>query len=82
MVWFTLLFLGMALALWIGFWLLLVLFALGVMAVIWSHLRVYLLKKGILNPTPGVRSSNVIIESETTITTIEGDFKRVEEGEE
>ncbi len=53
-VWFALLCVGVVVALWLSFWVLLAIFAIGVVAVIWSHLRDYLLAKGILNPTPGV----------------------------
>lgn len=79
-LWFGLLFVGLIVALWIGFWLLLALFVIGVAMVLWTHLRAYLLAKGILNPTPGVPPSDVIREAETTTTTtlIEGDFTRVE----
>ena len=74
MVGFALLLMGMGLAIWVSFWLLLFLFAVGVVAVLWTHLRVYLLAKGILNPTPGVPP-----EAPTeNVTTIEGDFKRVD----
>lgn len=71
-------FIGIALAVWIGIWILLALFALGLVMVIWSHLRDYLLRKGILNPTPGVPPSGVIIE-ETTTTVIDADYTRVDE---
>jgi hypothetical protein len=74
MVWFGLLFLGIAFALWVGIWVLLALFLLGVAAVCWAHLRDFLVAKGILNPNLG-RSHR---ESETTTTLIEGDFTRVD----
>lgn len=71
---------GIVIALWIGIWILLALLVVGVGMVIWSHLRDYLLAKGILNPRPGVPMDGVIIEEQNT-TIIEGDFKRVEESE-
>jgi hypothetical protein len=74
---FALLLLGMGIALWVSFWLLLFLFAVGVAAVVWTHLRDYLLAKGILNPRPGVPPEEPSSTSKPT-TTIEGDFKRVD----
>lgn len=81
MVWFALLFIGIGLALWISFWVLLVLFGLGVVMILWTHLRDFLLAKGILNPTPGVPPDGIIIEHEAdrVTTLIEGDFERVED---
>jgi len=76
MVWFAVLLLGMGIALWVSFWLLLFLFGVGVAAVVWTHLREYLLAKGILNPTPGVPPEESA--SSPSVTTIEGDFKRVD----
>ena len=76
MVGFALLLLGMGVALWVSFWLLLFLFCVGVAAVLWAHLRDYLLTKGILNPTPGVPLNEE--DSDPSVTTIEGDFKRVD----
>lgn len=85
MLWFTLLFIGVAVALWVSFWLLLVLFSLGVMAVMWARLRNFLLNKGIINPSPGVPLTDAddVTESDTTIITtlIEGDFTRVDDEE-
>ena len=77
MLGFAVLLLGIAFALWISFWLLLALFVGGLAMVIWSHLRDYLLAKGILNPRPGVP-----IDEQTdapSVTTIEGNFSRVDE---
>jgi len=75
MVGFALLLLGVGVALWVSFWLLLFLFGVGVAAVLWTHTRDYLLRKGILNPTPGVPPQ----EGETSENiTIEGSYKRVD----
>lgn len=67
----TILFL--ALAAWIGMWLLLVLAALSLGVALWR----YLVAKGIVNPRPG-QPINTDSE-ETTITVIEGEFEHVEE---
>lgn len=79
MLWLAVMVLGIALALWIGFWLLLGLFALGVAMVLWSHLRAFLLAKGILNPTPGVPPVFGDAAAEAKAPLIEGDFTRVDE---
>lgn len=71
---FALLLLGIGLALWVSFWVLIVLLVLAMLAVVWSHLRDYLLAKGILNPTPGVPPPA----DSPAAPTIEGDFKRVD----
>jgi hypothetical protein len=72
---FALLLLGIGIALWVSFWLLLVLFCVGAVMVIGSHLRDYLLKKGILNPTPGVPPAPP---GEENAPVIDGDFTRIE----
>ncbi|MES2983776.1 MAG: hypothetical protein V4735_01145 [Pseudomonadota bacterium] len=76
MLGFALLLLGIGVALWISFWLLLVLFCVGLGMVIWTHVKSFLLAKGILNPTPGVRMQPP---GEAEATLIEGDFQRVDE---
>ncbi len=73
MVGFALFLLGIGIALWVSFWLLAILFGIGLIAVIWSHLRDYLLRKGILNPTPGIPPA-----ADADITVIEGNYTRVE----
>ena len=82
MLGFVVLFVGIALALWVGIWILLAVFAIGIVLVIWAHLKDFLLKKGILNPTPGLRPDGVIIDHEPqaqeNVTLIEGDYKRVD----
>jgi hypothetical protein len=78
MLGFALLCLGIAFALWVSFWLLLALFALGLMAVVWSHLRNFLLAKGILNPRPSRPTDDITEQNEAIITVIEGDYKRVD----
>ena len=50
MVGFGLLLLGIAFALWVSLWLLVILFGLGVCAVVYSHIRSWLIEKGIVNP--------------------------------
>jgi hypothetical protein len=76
MLGFALFLLGIGIALWVSLWLLVILFAIGLIAVIWSHLRGYLLRKGILNPTPGIPPSP----PEANATVIEGNYTRVESG--
>lgn len=73
---FALLFLGLAFAVWVSLWLLLALFALGIVTVLWSHLKGYLLAKGILNPKPGVPP--VAEDTAPRVTVIEGDYRRVD----
>ncbi len=75
MVWFAVLLVGIVFVLWIGLWLFVALFALGAVMMLWGHLHAYLLRKGILNPTPGVPMDE---EVKTTTTVIEGDFIRVD----
>ncbi|MFM9889383.1 MAG: hypothetical protein ACKVOE_01875 [Rickettsiales bacterium] len=76
MVGFAVLLLGLAFAVWVSLWLLLALFAIGLIAVVWAHLKTYLIAKGILNPTPGVPP--VTEDAPPTITVIDGDYKRVD----
>ncbi len=66
---------GIALAVWIGFWLLLVLACLSLGLMLWR----YLVQKGIVNPTPGIRPEAESVEESTEITVIEGTFERVEQ---
>ncbi len=75
MLGFALFLIGIGIALWVSLWLLVFLFAVGIIAVIWSHLRGYLLAKGILNPTPGIPPQP----GDTTI--IEGSFTHLEASE-
>jgi len=75
---FALLCLGIAFALWISFWLLLALFALGVAAVAWSHLRDFLLAKGILNARPARHFQAEDAQNTSTPTVIDGDYKRID----
>jgi len=77
LVYFFLVVIGIAVALWIGFWLFLILFALGAAVLAWNYLRAYLLAKGILNPTPGVPPGEETTVETATITVIEGDFTHV-----
>ena len=74
MLGFGLLILGIAFALWVGIWVLLFLFALGIGMVVWSHLRSFLLAKGILNPTPGIPPDPA---DHPGVTIVEGDFKHL-----
>ena len=76
MLGFALLLLGLAVALWVSFWVLLVLFGAAVIVMAYSYLRTVLLAKGILNPTPGVRPAPMDGEH---ITIVDATFERVEE---
>ncbi len=79
MVYFALLFLGIVLALYISFWVLLAVFSIGVVLVVWGQAKQFLLKKGILNPTPGIRQPlDGEYEAHENVTLIEGDYKRVD----
>ena len=78
MVGFALMLLGVAIALWVSVWVLLFLFAVGIVVVVWSHVRAYLTAKGILNPTFGVAPEAAA--SEAPVTIVEGDFVRVDAG--
>lgn len=84
MIGFAILLLGIAVALWVSFWLLLVVFIIAVGAVVWSHLRGFLLAKGILNPRFAeprhARETMAEAEEEVAarLTIIEGDYKRVD----
>jgi len=66
---------GIGIALWVSLWLLVFFFSIGVIAVVWSSLRDYLLAKGILNPTPGVPPKPG---DDVEVTIVEGSFTRVE----
>ncbi len=63
----------LALTLWIGFWVLLV---LGTLSLCVACYR-YLVRKGILNPIPATPSDSTV--EEETITIIEGEFQHIEE---
>lgn len=76
MVWFVLIFLGIAIALWVSVWLLVLIFVLSVGSIIYRHARDFLVARGILNPTPGVPPEEASPVNE--ITVIEGDFTHVE----
>lgn len=68
-----LLLIGLGFAVWVSFWLLLVLFGIGAALVALSYIRGYLTAKGILNPTPGIPP-----EQADHITIVEGDFERID----
>lgn len=76
---FALMLLGLGLAVWVSFWLLLFLFGAGAILMFWTYIKAYLLSKGILNPTPGVppAQGETIVHSEH-VTVIDTDFKRVD----
>lgn len=63
--------LGIALAIWIGFWLIVV---LGVISLCFAGWR-YLQRKGIVSSTPGVPP----VEGGVDVTIIDGDFTRVKD---
>lgn len=77
MVWFALLLVGIGIALWVSLWLLVILFAVAVLVVIFSHARDFLTEQGILNPTPGVPPEEQV----PNITVIEGDYTKVSPSE-
>ena len=76
MVGFAVMLLAMGIALWVSIWLLAILFAIGVAVVIWAHAKDYLMRKGILNPTPGVPFEQPA--DSPKVTVVEGDFERVD----
>lgn len=82
MIGFAILLVGIAIALWVSLWLLLAVFIIGIGAVIWSHLKGFLLAKGILSPRfgdPRARTNaGVEEEGAAPLTIIEGDYKRVD----
>ena len=81
MLGFAVLLIGIAVALWVSFWLLVALFILGVVMVIWTHLREFLVRKGILNPrfsAKGDAGKGMHEADEAPSLTIEGDYKRVD----
>lgn len=65
---------GVALAVWIGFWLFLVLAAISLAVAGYR----YLVRKGILNATPGLPPESATGQEEVTVTVIEGEFERIE----
>jgi hypothetical protein len=65
---------GIALAVWIGFWLFVV---LAVISLAVAGYR-YLVRKGIINPTPGVPPESTATEETLSVTVIDGEFQRVE----
>ena len=73
MVGFTLMLIGIAIALWISVWVLLFLFGIGLAAIAWMHIRQFLTAKGILNPKFGVPAE------EFQHVTIDADFSRVDD---
>jgi hypothetical protein len=75
MLGFALLLLGIGVALWVSLWLLVILFAVGLLAVVFSHTKHFLAEKGILNPTPGMPHEEIITPQ---VTVIEGDYQRVD----
>lgn len=71
---FILLLIAIGVVLWLSFWLLLFLLAAAAGWWVLTRLQSFLLKKGILNPTPGVTP-----DEEVVVTIVEGDFKRIDE---
>lgn len=69
--------LGLVLVVWLGFWMLVVMAVLSACYWLW----LWLVKKGIMNPMPGVPMDNVVMREEEvrTTTVIEGDYERVDE---
>ena len=77
---FAVMLLGIGIALWVSVWLLVILFTVGVVVVIWSHLRDFLTKKGILNEKFGVPPEGAEVHEQVTI--VEGEFTHVDEADE
>ena len=77
MLGFALLFIGIAVAVYLSIWILLVVFAIGIVVVAWAHLKAFLLRKGILNPTPGVRR-DFGEQQQGLPPVIDADYKRVD----
>lgn len=73
---FALMLVGLAFALWVSFWVLLVLAGIGIACVVWMRVKAYLFAKGILNETPGVAPSEDE-QSPKQITVIDGDYEEV-----
>ncbi len=80
--------LGIALLLWVGFWLFLVILTLAVVMFTWRHIRAFLVAKGILHPRmaeasppswdyPSADTSSAR-DATTPPPTIEGDYKRID----
>jgi hypothetical protein len=65
---------GIALAVWIGFWLFVVLAAISLAVAGYR----YLVRKGVINATPGVPPEGADGEQKVSITVIEGEYERVE----
>lgn len=65
---------GIALAVWIGFWLFVVLAAISLAVAGYR----YLVRKGVINATPGVPPEASGVEEKVSITVIEGEYERVE----
>jgi hypothetical protein len=78
MLGFAVLLLGIAFALWVSFWLLLVIFIIGIAVVVWTHVREFLVAKGILTPRFSSPRDDSMAENEPSILTIDGDYKRVD----
>ncbi len=78
MVGFGLLLLGIAVALWISVWVLAFFLIIGVMGVLWSHLREFLVEQGILNPK--YRHAPIDeAQDAPSVTIVDADFTRVDE---
>lgn len=71
--------LGIAFALWLGFWVFLGLMVLGVLLSSAGYLRRVLTEKGIINPNLGVPPEDVVEEETATLTIIDGEFERMED---
>ncbi|MFZ4541350.1 MAG: hypothetical protein ACOYNL_06010 [Rickettsiales bacterium] len=69
--------LGIALMVWVGFWVFLTLFAAGVLITSWARIKIWLIQKGILNPIPGVQPGPLNGDVKLP-PTIEGDYTRVD----
>ncbi len=77
MLGFALFLLGIAIALWVSLWLLVVVFIIGFGIALFTYLRGYLVAKGILNPTPSAPMEEHFEQEQITI--VDADFTRVDE---
>lgn len=68
---------GLVIAIYVSVWILLFFFALSIAAVVWSHLRDFLVAKGIV--TPAANASDASPVDSRTGPVLDGEFKRIEE---
>lgn len=79
MLGFGLFLVGVAIALWVSVWVLVVLFIIMTGYAILAGARDTLVKKGVLNPRPGLPPEEITESADTHITIVDGEFTRVDE---